>query len=91
MQDYISGWQALNIPNKQGFCADWHYHFYFKDKKPLKIYPYDKENPLQMQGIYKRKSPFLDKEYFVANYARAIADLVYFDECSELKNCFSSV
>lgn len=53
------------------FCADWHYHFYFKDKKPLKIYPYDKENPLQMQGIYKRKSPFLDKEYFVANYARA--------------------
>ncbi|WP_157676336.1 hypothetical protein [Campylobacter avium] len=40
-----------------------------------------------MQGIYKRKSPFLDKEYFVANYARAIADLVYFDECSELKNC----
>lgn len=34
--DYISGWEALNIPTSNGYIADWHPQFYFNEKKELK-------------------------------------------------------
>ena len=38
-------------------------------------------------GIQRRYVKMLDKEEYVANYARAIADLVYKGETAGLKNC----
>lgn len=83
---YISGWQALNIPNENGLIADWHPLLYFKDNKPTKLYEI-LNNPLKELGIKKRNIKTLSKEYKIASFARAIADLVYANETKELKNC----
>lgn len=80
---YISGWEALNIPTLDGAIADWHPQLYLN--KELKKYPYNEI--LKKSGITKRYISFLDKYEYVANYPRAIADLVYKDETKELKNC----
>lgn len=84
---YISGWEALNVPNEQGVTADWHSSAYFHNLQPNKIYDYNKNNPLKMLGIKKRFIAFLGKEYFVASFARAIADLVYLDNVEQLRYC----
>ncbi len=83
--DYISGWEALNIPTSSGYIADWHPQFYFNEKKELKKYPYNEI--LKDSGITKRNISFLNKDEYVANYPRAIADLVFNDDTKELKNC----
>lgn len=87
MKTYISGWEALNLPNANGETADWHPRLYFNDKKPIKMYVYDENMPLKDKGIDFRFVPFLNKKVYVATFARAIADLVYLDETYGLKNC----
>ncbi|ASY39707.1 hypothetical protein [Taylorella equigenitalis] len=84
---YISGWEALNIKNEKGLTADWHPLNYFQMNKPFKLYTLDKSMPLGTKGIKLRYIPFLKKQYYVASFARAIADLVYFDDSYGLKNC----
>lgn len=83
--DYISGWEALNIPTSNGYIADWHPQFYFNEKKELKKYPYNEI--LKDSGISKRYIPFLNKDEYTANYPRAIADLFYENNTRELQNC----
>lgn len=51
---YISGWEALNVPNEQGVTADWHSSAYFHNLQPNKIYDYNANNPLKMLGIKKK-------------------------------------
>lgn len=82
---YISGWEALNIPNSDGKTADWHPLLYLADKNSVKTY--ESNEILGDLGIQKRYVKFLDKEAYVANHARAIADLVYKGETNGLKNC----
>lgn len=84
--EYISGWQTLNIPNECGLTADWHPLCYFTRKKPNKMYRID-NNPLRNLGIKERFIPYLNDTYFIASFARAIADLVFFDETEGLRNC----
>ena len=83
--DYISGWEALNIPTENGLIADWHPLHYFNKKQDIKKYSYNEI--LGNSGIKKRYVKMLDKEEYVANYPRAIADLVYHNEMKGLKNC----
>lgn len=83
---YISGWEALNVPNEQGLAADWHFENFFKPNQNFKMY--DNNNAiLHNLGIKKRFIPLLNGEYFVASFARAIADLVYLNQTQGLKNC----
>ncbi len=82
---YYSGWQALNLPDENGKTADWH-PLLFWDNEPKK---YDFNEKLGDWGIKKRYISFLNKEDFVANFARAIADLVLNNDTKELKNCVS--
>lgn len=84
---YISGWQALNVQSEKGTIADWHPEMYFENFKPKKLYKFDENSPLKMLGIKERFVPYSQDTYFVANYARAIADLVYYDETRELRGC----
>lgn len=76
---YISGWEALNIPKTNGEIADWHPHLY----PPIAKYRYNQI--LKSQGITERN--IKNKTRFVASYARAIADLVYAGQTKELQNC----
>lgn len=85
---YISGWQALNIPNENGITADWHWQNYFtNDRKPLEIFYLDSHNPLKREGIKKHYVPFLNDTHYIASFARAIADLVYNDRFTQLQYC----
>ncbi len=84
---YISGWQALNVQSEQGHIADWHPNAYFKDFKPIKMYELNEHSPLKMLGIKKRFVSFCQDTYYVANYARAIADLLWYDETAQLQGC----
>lgn len=84
---YISGWQALNIQSEAGHIADWHSNVYFKDCKPTEMFDYDENNPLKTLGIKKRFIPFMQENYYIASYARAIADLVYLDKTAQLRYC----
>lgn len=82
---YLSGWEALNISRLDGTTADWHPLLYFSDKNSIKTY--EKNEILGDLGIQKRYIKLLDKEEYVASYARAIADLVYSGNTDGLKNC----
>ncbi len=82
---YLSGWEALNIPRLDGTTADWHPLLYFSDKNSIKTY--ESNEILGDLGIQKRYIKILDKEEYVASYARAIADLVYSGNIDGLKNC----
>ena len=82
---YLSGWEALNIPRLDGTTADWHPLLYFAYKNSLKTY--ESNEILGDLGIQKRYIKILDKEEYVASYARAIADLVYSGDIDGLKNC----
>ena len=84
---YISGWQALNVQSEKGHIADWHSNVYFKDCKPTQMFDYDENSPLGMRGIKERFIPFMQKTCFVADYARAIADLVYLGKTAQLRYC----
>lgn len=82
---YLSGWEALNIPRLDDTTADWHPLLYFSDKNSIKTY--ESNEILGDLGIQKRYIKILDKEEYVASYARAIADLVYSGNIDGLKNC----
>lgn len=86
---YISGWEALNLPNNQGVIADWHFKLYFSDNNKYRIYQSDDNKILKHLGIEQRYIPILDKNCHIASFARAIADLVYIKETKGLKNCVS--
>lgn len=82
--DYLSGWQALNIPTEDGRIADWHSSLYFPLKKVDDMFLFDKEkikrystngNPLGRKGIKKIYISRLKDVEYVANYPRSIADL----------------
>lgn len=84
---YISGWQALNLPDENGLIADWHPLNYFSDKIPNELFNTN-DFLLEFKGIKQRKIPYLNnKTYFVASFARAIADLVYLKRYNELQGC----
>ena len=83
---YISGWEALNIPNEKNQIADWHPYLLYYKNNPLQFYS-SKDSVLKEKGIKKRYIEILKKEYYVADYARAIADLVYLGKTQGLKNC----
>ncbi|TEY00739.1 hypothetical protein [Campylobacter sp. US33a] len=80
---YLSGFQALNIPNQKGLIADWHPQIYLNPKKIL-FYESD-NNPLKDLGIRKCFVKTLQKEYNVASFARAIADLLYFNKTAQMQ------
>ena len=42
MKEYISGWEALNIPNEKGLVADWHPLCFLNNKDDIKKYKYNK-------------------------------------------------
>lgn len=85
MEKYLSGWEALNIPNEKNMIADWHPLHFFGTNQEIKMYSH---NPiLKEEGISKRFIPMLQREEYVANYPRAIADLVYVKQTQGLKNC----
>lgn len=83
---YISGWEALNIVKENGETADWHPLSYFHGET-FKMYELNEDNPLGKQGIKYRFIPLLKGEFFVAGFARAIADLLFHDERNGLKYC----
>lgn len=84
---YLSGFQALNVPNEKGMIADWHSLSYLN---PNKIVMYESENnPLRERGIRYCLVPTLQGHYNVASFARAIADLLYFGKNEELKGCIN--
>lgn len=83
---YISGWESLNLPNENGLTADWHFENFFKPNQTFKMYD-NTNNILHNLGIKKRFVSLLKGEYYIASFARAIADLVYFNQTQGLKNC----
>ncbi|WP_086227755.1 hypothetical protein [Campylobacter sp. P0109] len=85
MKEYISGWEALNIPNEKGLVADWHPLCFLSNKDDIKKYKYNEI--LGNKGIKKHFIPMLNRDEYVASFARAIADLVYMKEFTGLKNC----
>lgn len=93
IDNYISGFYALNIPDIDGIPADWHPNIYWysfdrNDMVPL----YNTNNIFGIWGIEHRKvdyfsCTFYDKVY-VANHVRAIADLaVTLEDISVLRGC----
>lgn len=81
---YISGYQALNIPDEKGLIADW--HSYKFDPYNIK---FTKNNKiLQNLGIKKRLIKPINKYHYVASFARAIADMIYLnDNINEFYDC----
>lgn len=76
---YISGWEALNLPKEDGTTADWHPFLY----PPLEKYEYNEL--LKDLGIKLRN---INGNFrYVANFPRAIADLVFVGDTKQLKNC----
>lgn len=73
---YISGYEALNVVDENGLTADWHPLTFWTSTTQEEIPLY--ENPLlKEKGISFRKIPFSEEMVYIANFARAIADLIY--------------
>lgn len=83
---YISGWEALNVVSENGETADWHPLSYFHGND-FKMYELNKDNPLKESGIKYRFIPLLNGKFYVASFARAIADLIFYDTREGLKYC----
>lgn len=74
---YISGWEALNTPYNSGETADWHsFLFWHSNDTDTQIKLYENNSILKDRGIEKRKIIYSDKEVYIANFPRAIADLL---------------
>lgn len=74
---YVSGFEALNTPDAEGMIADWHPKLYWYsdiENETIKLFS---NNILGSNGIEKRKILYSDKEVYIANYPRAITDLVF--------------
>lgn len=76
--NYISGWEALNIPNEKGDVADWHPRTYLFSNNPSEeIELYNTINFFGNKGIKKRMIYYPEKqEVYIASFSRAIADLL---------------
>lgn len=91
MNNYISGWEALNIPYETGEVADWHpVNFLYSNTENKQIKLYSRNELLGDFGIKKRiiKYPVI-KEVYIADFPRAILDLLLTlkkDELSCLNN-----
>lgn len=90
--NYISGWEALNTIAPNGTTADWHALEYWgaiKQKENIKLY---NNYFLGNAGIACRKINWSSDKVYIANFARAVADLVYYsDNLDELKFIFSDM
>lgn len=77
-KNYISGWEALNIPDEKGNVADWHPKSYlFSNIPDEKISLYNTINILGNKGISQRVIDYPErKKVYIANFPRAIADLL---------------
>lgn len=81
LNNYISGYYALNTPDTDGIPADWHPNMYWYSYDENDIVPlYNTNDIFGTQGIEYRKVNyfsciFYDKVY-IASHVRAIADLV---------------
>ena len=83
IKEYYSGWEALNLAKESGAIADWHPLSYWGSKPQKYIFNKD----LGDWGISERFISFIGKKDYVANYPRAIADLVLKNDIKGLKNC----
>lgn len=93
-ENYISGWEALNIPDENQNIADWHPKTYlFSEKENEEIQLYNTIDILGNNGIKKRIIKYPEnKEVYIANFPRAIADLLLTMkdyQVSSLYNCCS--
>ena len=88
---YISGYEALNIPNETGNVGDWHPRTYLSSHNPNEdIRTYELDETIGNIGInYKIINfPYKAKVY-IANYVRAIIDIIIFSERDiEIKSLF---
>lgn len=83
--EYISDYQALNIPDEKGLIADWH-SFKF-DPYNIRFSKSD-DSPLGEKGIKKRYIQEIDKYLYVANFPRALADMILnYDNLNEFYFC----
>lgn len=83
IREYYSGWEALNVQSENGSVADWHPLNFWGDNPKKYIFNAN----LGDCGISKRFVSFIGKKVYVANYPRAIADLVISKNTKGLKNC----
>lgn len=94
MQYYISGFHALNTPDKVGYGADWHsFQYWIDSQNTHKEIPLWKNNSiLREKGIEYREILYSKKKkVFIANFPRAIADmLLAWDENRGKKLLFST-
>ncbi|WP_416738290.1 hypothetical protein ACM0L0_01900 [Mycoplasma sp. 005V] len=78
--NYISGWEALNLNfNRSSNGADWHSSEFFYDNKISYLKTYEKNPILKNLGISKQTITWDNNkvEIYVANYGRAIYDLIH--------------
>jgi predicted nucleotidyltransferase component of viral defense system len=75
---YISGWEALNIPDENGNTADWHPTTYlYSNSVNDTIKLYNTNDILKNRGIEKRVITYPEiKEVYISTFARAIVDLL---------------
>lgn len=78
LEKYISGFEALNIVSENGLTADWHPITFWTGKNDEEI-PLYQNYILKDKGISLRKIPYSEEPVFIANFPRAIADLIYYE------------
>lgn len=92
IRKYISGWEALNTPDKNGMTADWHPdQIWLSTPCAPGIELYRSNHILGTSGIEKRKILYSQGEsVYIANFPRAIADILFNDDSiyhSQLNGC----
>lgn len=87
--NYISGYYSLNCPDSNGIIADWHPRYYcFSNLQNEYIPLYNTNDTLGGYGIEKRKIKYSDNHVYIANFVRALADLILLqDNISEFRFC----
>ena len=88
-KNYISGYYSLNCPDENGIIADWHPRYYwFSDNKDEKVPLYNTTDVLGNYGIKKRKIQYSDEKVYIADFVRALADMILLqDNISEFRFC----
>lgn len=76
---YISGWEALNVATTHKDPVDWHIQgFWFSDKTNTMLKTYSRNPYLGTEGIGEDDILFpAKKKVYIANNERAFVDLVY--------------
>lgn len=74
---YISGWEALNVVNESGLTADWHPLKFWTTNLDSEEIPLFSNSVLGNRGIHRRKIKYSDDPVYIADFPRAIADLIY--------------